>query len=287
MTTRDYSDLVARITRNEADMSYRKRVETVFDWLSPADEDHILDAGCGRGFYLRFLRYACAAPLVGIELELPFLKLAQQTLAGQPGVSLVNANLYGLPFIPDYFDKAILSEVLEHVDDDVAALRSVAYTLKPGGLVAITVPHANYPFWWDPINKTLEAVFKTHVRSGVLAGIWANHVRLYTPQKLRDTVTKAGLDIVEERSFTHACFPFIHNIVYGFGKTLLEAGALPGAMASAANRYDLSGKRGSLLNPVNLGLTLFEWFDRPNIMHEPPGRSTVNLAILAQKPKRG
>jgi len=287
VTTRDYSDLVRRITRNEADMSYRKRVETVFDWLAPTDEDRILDAGCGRGFYLRFLRYACAAQLVGIELELPFLRLARQTLDGQPDLSLVNANLYALPFERNHFDKAILSEVLEHVDDDVAALKSVADVLKPGGIIAITVPHSNYPFWWDPINKTLETLFKTHIRSGVLAGIWANHVRLYTPEKLRDTVRKAGLEIIEERSMTHACFPFIHNIVYGLGKTMLEAGALPGSMASAANRYDLSGERGSLLNPVNLGLTLFEWFDRPNTMHEPPGRSTVNLAVLAQKPRHG
>ena len=287
MTGPDYTEFVARITRNEADMSYRKRVETVFDWVAPLDTDLILDAGCGRGFYLRFMRTACAARLVGIELELPFLQTARRTLDGLPDLTLVNANLYALPFPDGYFDKAILSEVLEHVDDDVAALASVGRTLKPGGIVAITVPHANYPFWWDPINKTLETLSKTHIRSGVLAGIWANHVRLYTPDKLRDTVKRAGLEIVEERSFTHACFPFIHNIVYGLGKTMLEAGALPDSMASAADRYNLTGERGSLLNPVNLGLTLFEWFDRPNTLHEPPGRSTVNLAVLARKPARG
>src|SRR5690349_11368562 len=116
--------------RNEADMSYRKRVRTVFDWIAPEDTDRILDAGCGRGFYLRFLRNACEAPLVGIELELPFLEKAKATLAGQPDISLVNANLYSLPFERDHFDKAILSEVLEHVDDDVAALKSVAEVLK-------------------------------------------------------------------------------------------------------------------------------------------------------------
>lgn len=284
MTARDYSDLVSRITRNEADMSYRRRVQTVFDWLSPRDDDTILDGGCGRGFYLRFLRYACAARLVGVELERPYLHVAQQALTDEPHLTLVNANLYCLPFPDGHFDKAILSEVLEHVDDDVAALRSVARVLKPGGRIAITVPHANYPFWWDPINKTLETVLGTHIQHGILAGIWANHMRLYTPEALRESVLGAGFEIVEERSFTHSCFPFIHNIVYGLGKTMLEAGALPGGMAAAANRYDLTGERGSLLNPVNFGLMLFEWFDHPNTMHEPPGRSSVNLCILARKP---
>ena len=38
------------------------------------------------------------------------------------------------------------------------------------------------------------------------------------------------------------------------------------------------------LNPINLGLAVFNWFDRPNLMNEPPGRSTVNLAIKGRKP---
>ncbi len=79
--------------------------------------------------------------------------------------------------------------------------------LKPGGLIAITVPNANYPFWWDPINRALETIFHTHIRRGLLAGIWANHVRLYTPDQLRAAVLDAGLEVVEERAFTHHSFP--------------------------------------------------------------------------------
>jgi SAM-dependent methyltransferase len=174
--------------------------------------------------------------------------------------------------------------VLEHIDDDVRGLREVLRVLKPGGVVAITVPNANYPFWWDPINKTLEATTGRPIRKGPLAGIWANHVRLYTPEQLRRAVLDAGFQVEEERAFTHYSFPFIHNIVYGLGKPLLESGALPSAMAKAADRTPFDENRGSLLNPVNLGLAVFNWFDRPNRMNEPPGRSTVNLAIKARKP---
>jgi SAM-dependent methyltransferase len=281
------STLIKRMVRNEADMAYRRRVQTIFEWLQPEDQDIILDGGCGRGFYLNFLRAAGNAALVGIELEHEFLQIARASLSHLSGIQLVSANLYCLPFENDHFDKAILSEVLEHVDDDVAALASVGRVLKPGGLVAITVPNANYPFWWDPINKTLEVVFGIHIAKGVFAGIWANHVRLYTRRQLRNTVLAAGLEIADERSFTHHCFPFIHNLVYGLGKTLLEAHALPGSVASAADRYRIDGQRGSPLNPVNFGLTLFELFDRPNTMNEPDHRSTVNLCILARKPVSG
>jgi SAM-dependent methyltransferase len=276
--------IIAQMVRNEADMAYRRRVQTIFEWLAPQDGDHILDGGCGRGFYLKFVRHICQADLTGIELELPYLRLAKKALAGQAHVTLINGSLYNLPFPTGTFDKAILSEVLEHVDDDVRALQSVARVLRPGGLIAITVPNANYPFWWDPINKTLEALFKTHIQHGLLAGIWANHVRLYTRDRLCKAVSGAGLEIADERSFTHRCFPFIHNIVYGFGKTVLEAGLLPADIAAAADRHNVSGDRGGAFNPVNVGLGLFEWFDRGNLDNEPPDRSTVNLCVLARKP---
>jgi len=275
---------VERMVRNEADMAYRRRVQTIFEWLDPQDGDRILDAGSGRGFYLKFLRAASGADLTGLEYEHEFASMARDALGDLPGITLVSGSVYDPPFPDEAFDKIILSEVLEHLPDDAGGLRSLARVLKPGGLIAITVPNANYPFWWDPINKTLETLFHTHVRRGAFAGIWANHVRLYTHDELFRTVWRSGLELVDARSFTHHSFPFIHNIVYGFGKAALEAGLLPGGMANAADRHNWDGDRGSPLNPVNLGLRLFELFDRPNRMSEPPSRSTVNLCALARKP---
>jgi 2-polyprenyl-6-hydroxyphenyl methylase/3-demethylubiquinone-9 3-methyltransferase len=280
-----YTDsTIARMMRNEADMAYRRRVQTIFEWLEPDDDDRILDGGCGRGFYLNFIRQVCGAQLAGIELERDYLKIAQGVLRSYDHISLIQGSLYQLPFPDGYFDKAIISEVLEHLDDDVDGLRSLARLVRQGGLIAITVPNANYPFWWDPLNKTLETLFHIHIKKGMFAGIWANHVRLYTHDELRQTVVSAGLEIVVERSFTHHAFPFIHNIVYGFGKTALEAGVLPKGIAAAADRHEVSGERGGWLNPVHVGLRMFEWFDRRNVMNEPVGRATVNLCILARKP---
>ena len=274
---------VARIIYNEADMAYRRRVSTIFEWLDPRGGDRILDGGCGRGFYLQYIREVCAAEVVGLELDQKIAAAAQADAGNDPLISLACGSLDALPFAEAAFDKAILSEVLEHVEDDVGALRRVARAVKQGGLIAITVPNANYPFWWDPLNKTLEAAFDTHISRGLLAGIWANHVRLYTDDQLCSVVAAAGLEIVAIRRFTHACFPFSHNLVYGFGKTALEAGILPGQVAAAADRRQVSGHRGGVLNPINLGLRVFEWFDRSNVMEEPRGRSTVNLCVLARR----
>lgn len=275
---------IQRLTRNEADMAFKKRVQTIFEWVPPRDDALILDCACGRGFYLNMYRTVSGARLVGLELDDEIIRKAQHNVGSLPGVTLTRGNIYRLPFPDNYFDGVLLSEILEHIDDDVTGLREVYRVLKPGGVVAITVPNANYPFWWDPINKTLETLFHTKIRRGPLAGIWANHVRLYRRDELRAAALAAGFTVEVERAFTHYSFPFIHNLVYGLGKPLLESGLMPEGMANAADRTTFDKNRGSLLNPINLGVAVLNLFDRPNKLDEPPGRSTVNLALKGRKP---
>lgn len=278
------AQIIAHMTRNEADMAFKKRVATIFEWVNPQDQHIILDFPCGRGFYLNMLRYTSRCRLVGADLDWEVIQKARANVGHLPDVALHCANIYAMPYPDNTFDAVILSEVLEHVDDDVAALREAYRVLKPGGVVAITVPHQNYPFWWDPINKTLETVFGTHIQTGPFAGIWANHVRLYTPEQLRSAALAADFIVEAERSFTHYCFPFIHNLVYGLGKPLLESNRLPKQMAQAANRLTFDQNDGSLLNPINLGLKVLNFFDRKNGLDEPAHRSTVNLALKGRKP---
>jgi SAM-dependent methyltransferase len=230
------------------------------------------------------LRAVTKARLFGLELEAPVALKAQQNVGHLPRITISQASIYEQPYATASFDGAILSEVLEHIDDDVRGLREVWRVLKPGGVVVITVPNANYPFWWDPINKTLETYFNRPIRRGPLAGIWANHVRLYTAEALRKAALAAGFIVEAERAFTHYSFPFIHNLVYGLGKPLLEGGLLPKSMARAADRTSFDANNGSLLNPINLGLAVLNFFDRANVLDEALGRSTVNLCLKARKP---
>jgi len=64
--------------------------------------------------------------------------------AGQsgPGGALiaVRANALSLPFPDGCFDVVIASEVLEHIPEDLVAMREIARVLRPGGMVAVTVP---------------------------------------------------------------------------------------------------------------------------------------------------
>jgi ubiquinone/menaquinone biosynthesis C-methylase UbiE len=272
------------LTRKEADMAFKRRAWTIFEWLGGTEGKTILDCGCGRGYYLKMLRHLGNARLAGIDVELPYLRKARRNTVDLPEITIANASIYELPFPDAAFDAVILSEVLEHVDREADGLAEVRRVLKPGGLAIVTVPHADYPFWWDPINKTLETLFGSHIRRGPLTGIWARHVRLYTPERLREVVRAAGLEVEEERSFTHRCLPFGHNLLYGLGKPLLESGLLGKSLSEAIDRGSFDRETPGRFHPVSLGLKVLNRIDRGNRMNEPPGRSTVNLCVKARKP---
>lgn len=274
-----------RMLANEADMSFKRRAEAVFRFIDVQPGDRILDAGCGRGFYLNFLRALYPeADVTGIELDIPLLPLARRVV---PGAAVSCVNLYQIPFADGSFDKIVFSEVIEHIPDDGRALAELYRVLAPGGILALTTPNADYPFWWDPINKTLEATLGTHIQHGPLAGIWANHVRLYSLEGLLRLVTDQGFVVEALECHTHHCFPFIHNLVYGLGKELMVHGLLPDAMMQAADRFSLDADpyRGSPLNPVNLGLRVLNAFDRRNDADPPtPEDSFLIIALKLRKP---
>lgn len=271
---------LTRALRREADLAFRRRVRAVLEFLQPQDGDRILDCGCGRGFYLLFLGRLARSRLYGVDADPSVLALARRHLPA--GAHLVRADVARLPFPDAFFDKAILSEVLEHLPDDRAGLAEVYRVLRPGGVVAITVPHRDYPFWWDPVNKTRELLGRPPVRRGFWAGIWANHERLYTEDELRMRVQECGFRVEDVRRFTHFCLPFTHNIVYGLGKEALERGWLPRWLSRPADRFEYADAPPSPLNPIAWGLTLFDLVDRLND-RPMAGRTTVNLALKARK----
>ena len=270
----------------EADIAFARRIRTVFDWIPEAPSGRFLDLSCGRGFYLKLLRDAGVEELVGVDLDAEVLRRAQGAPGGsQVEVGLCRADALHLPFTDGSFSTVLFSEGLEHLKDDRSALVEMRRVMAPGARAIITVPHANYPFLWDPLNFVLERTTGSPIRTGPLAGIWANHERLYTRDQFRALVSDAGLEVEAERSFGHHCFPFSHNLVYGLGKPILDSGILPDSLAAAADRTQFGRPRGPL-NPMRLALRLFTWPDAWNRMDEPPGRSVVSLAILCRKPGR-
>ena len=153
--TDDADATVRAVMRNEADIAYRRRVPRLLEYLQLSPHDRVLDCGSGMGYLSMVMSEVSGATIVAADRDLDRLRWAQrEQVAALP----VAVDIASLPFADGSFDKVLLSEVLEHLPDDVAGLRELWRLLRPGGVVAICVPHANYPFWWDPINASLELV---------------------------------------------------------------------------------------------------------------------------------
>jgi glycosyltransferase involved in cell wall biosynthesis/ubiquinone/menaquinone biosynthesis C-methylase UbiE len=272
------------LLRNEADMAFRRRAFRLMEWLELQDGERVFDCGCGMGFYLMAMGELHALRLVGLDGDVERLAWARRE---EVPAELLSGNILRLPFPDESFDKVLMSEVLEHIDDDRRALQEIYRVLKPGGVLALSVPHARYPFWWDPINHIWIALGGQPIRSGPIAGIWSNHERLYEPSDLIQRFRDAGFEIEIVEEATHYSFPFIHFLVYGIGKPLIEHNLLPNTLRKSADRFSGAQNSGSLLNPINLGLAIFRWIDRLN---DRPGvarkRSFVNVLVKARKPQR-
>jgi ubiquinone/menaquinone biosynthesis C-methylase UbiE len=281
LTSADH-ELLERLLTNEADMAFRRRVHVLLDYLELSDGADVLDCGCGMGFYLLAMQQLRDLRLTGLDADRDRLRYAEEV-----GVraTLVEGDVEALPFADASFDRVLMSEVLEHVHDDAAALREVHRVLRPGGVLAISVPHARYPFWWDPFNATWTALGRSPIRSGPVVGIWTNHERLYEPSALSRVVHEAGLRVESLDEATHFSVPFEHFLVYGIGKPLIERGLLPGRLRASTDRFAGLENRRSRFDPFNLARSLFRAVDRLN---DRPGarrpRTFVNVLVKARKP---
>jgi ubiquinone/menaquinone biosynthesis C-methylase UbiE len=270
------------VLRNEADMAYRRRARILLDYLELADGQRVLDCGCGMGFYLMAMSRLRRLRLVGVDFDAGRLRWAQRE---DVAAALISAEVHRLPFANAVFDRILLSEVLEHLPEERRSLDELFRVLRPSGILAISVPHADFPFLWDPINPTWTALGGQPIRSGPIAGLWSNHVRLYRPSELAQRLEGSGFEIEMVEETTHFSFPFIHFLVYGIGKPLLEHDLLPSGLRKSADRFSGSKNRGSLLNPINLGTAIFRAVDRLNERPSVARETTfVNVLVKARKP---
>jgi len=270
------------LLRNEADMAFRRRALILLEWLELRDHEHVLDCGCGMGFYLMVMGRMRSLRLTGIDGDSARLQWARRE---RVPASLVCGDIEHLPFAESSFDKILMSEVLEHLADHTTGLRELLRVLRPGGILALSVPHARYPFWWDPINRIWIAAGGQPIRRGPIAGIWSNHQRLYEPEDLAARVRAAGFEVERIHEATHYSLPFLHFLIYGIGKPLLEHNFLPLWARRSADRFSGASNRGSLWNPINALVHLLRAIDSLNDSPKASTKRTfVNVLLKARKP---
>jgi SAM-dependent methyltransferase len=143
----------------------------------------ILDYGCGTGGNTTF--YGASGWTIGIEPD----AFAVRTAHARGGASYCRASGTKLPFRAGIFDVVMASDVLEHIEDDDAAILEIARVLRPGGRVIICVPAHQW-------------LFASHDYA-------LQHYRRYSKGELRHLLNSAGFQIRLLSYWNTVLFPLV------------------------------------------------------------------------------
>ncbi|MEK9210652.1 class I SAM-dependent methyltransferase [Sphingomonas sp. 2378] len=165
---------------------YRARRDILADYLDrygklPQDA-RILEIGCGTGHNLPMLAHFGTVDAIEID---PAARAIASTRLGH---AVGDAPLPELPGIErGAYDLIAVLDVVEHIEDDVAALAAMKACLKPGGKILIAVP-AHQWMWsaHDVVN---------------------HHHRRYSKATLVAAIEKAGLRPRKLSYFNSLLFP--------------------------------------------------------------------------------
>jgi SAM-dependent methyltransferase len=163
-------------------------------------------------------------------------------------VSMTRADAARLPFRSETIDLLLAADVIEHLDDDGAALREFVRVLRPGGHLVLTVPA--FRSLWGPQD------------------VVAQHRRRYARAALLALLRDAGASVA-------TCFHFNYLLfapIWVARKILLAAGV----DVKSENEINTA-----LLNRILTGV-FFADVDTAPVLKPPFG---VSLCVIAAKPR--
>jgi SAM-dependent methyltransferase len=162
----------------------RRIVRRLLRRYCPPKPNLLLDVGCGVGTHLRTL--ARFGEVVGADPSPQALAFCRKHFAGRLEHIVLPDQV---PFAPQSFDVITMLDVLEHVEDDRAALVKIRDLLRPGGVLLLTVPALGW----------LWTAYDDH----------SHHFRRYHRGPLRDLLLQTGFEVKVLSYFNFFLFPLM------------------------------------------------------------------------------
>ena len=158
------------------------RAKNYFAWQSSLVirelGQRVVEVGCGIGNFTRRLLHRDL--VIALDIEPPCVQTLRESYPGQPNLHAFACEVPSEAFeqlARFHPDSCVCLNVLEHIQDDAAALRSMASILAPGGVIVLLVPA--FEALYGPIDHNL------------------GHYRRYTRASLSALARSTGLDIVK------------------------------------------------------------------------------------------
>jgi SAM-dependent methyltransferase len=187
----DYPDSGFDLTDKNVDSSFwvssRNRLfkTIVYAQMVPTGKTKFLEIGCGTGNFIQQIVENENLIITGSEIYLKGLVYAKKNL---PNVDFIQFDVTQ-GGIGEEFDLIVAFDVIEHIENDVAAISNINKMLHKGGRVIITVPQ--HMFLWSKLDEIVK------------------HKRRYSRRDLVTKLQENDFDISYATSFLFVLFPLM------------------------------------------------------------------------------
>jgi 2-polyprenyl-3-methyl-5-hydroxy-6-metoxy-1,4-benzoquinol methylase len=187
----DYPDDGFDVTDKDGESSFwvrsRNRLfkRIVEDHLVPLGQTKFLEIGCGTGGFIEKIVNNENLEITGSEIYIRGLLYAQTNL---PNVEFIQFDVTK-GVVGDGFDIIVAFDVIEHIENDVAAISNINEMLHKGGSFIVTVPQ--HMFLWSKLDQIVK------------------HKRRYSRRELVAKLQSNGFDISYCTSFLFTLFPLM------------------------------------------------------------------------------
>lgn len=159
----------------------------------------VLDVGAAEGRSAMALR-SRGFQVTALEID-PTLVARFRANPESHGISIYEGSALDMPFADNSFERVLLLEVIEHIEETTMLLSEIHRVLKPGGVLCIGVPTGYTEiFYW-----------KVHPRYAENA----THVKIFSKRDLLDAVSGSGfiVELVEAQNLIPAISWLFHALL--------------------------------------------------------------------------
>jgi SAM-dependent methyltransferase len=145
------------------------------DLALPHLGDHPLEIGSGLGHFAQRWLDSGIPRLTASEMDAPGVERLRMTFADEPRADVCEVDISNPPSDLPRFSAVVALNVIEHIEDDRAALAAARKLVRPGGAVVVFVPAHSWAM--SSFDRAI------------------GHWRRYSASSLRDTFEDAGLPV--------------------------------------------------------------------------------------------
>ena len=189
----------------------QRRLDMIMKAAGDRIKGQILEDGCGVGMYVEHLS-PFGGKVVGLEYD---FERAAEAHINSPHI--LNAAGEFVPLPSSTLDLILSHEVIEHVQDDRAAICEMVRLLKPGGRITLFCPNRGYPFethgiYWNGKYSFGNKLFVNYLPRSLRDKL-APHVRVYSKKDLQKLFAGLPVKFIERTII----FGAYDNIIARFG----------------------------------------------------------------------